>query len=215
MSGYHREADALRAHIRSLRLAMACLLVVALAFAWGWYTAPRHLRVHIPPDLRSAVDQNVNTVPPPNVYAFAHYLWTQIHAWPKDGAEDSRRNLYRYAAYLTPACREQLGQEYARRANAGELTGRTRAMTLAPDGAYEDHRVDVTAPGNWVVWLDEQIEESVGGMSVKAITVRYPLRVRRVNVDMDQNPWGLAIDCYAAAPTLLGDAAPKAPGARR
>ena len=89
------------------------------------------------------------------------------------------------------------------------------AMTLAPDGAYEDRRVDVTAPGNWVVWLDEQIEESVGGMSVKAITVRYPLRVRRVNVDMDQNPWGLAIDCYAAAPTLLGDAAPKAPGARR
>ncbi len=204
---YHREADALRAHIRSLLIALGCVTLLAVLLAAGWYSAPRDLRVHIPPDLRSAVEQGVNEVPAPNVFAFAHYLWTQIHTWPSNGADDYRANLYRFQTYLTPSCYDTLAREYEERARNGELTNRRRAMHLTPDSAYDEQRVAVTGDGAWTVLLDEEISESVSGVAVKAIVVRYPLRVVRIGVDFDKNPWGLAIACYAAAPTLLTEAA--------
>ena len=212
---YLREADALRAHIRSLRIALGCVTLLAVLLAIGWYGAPRYLRVHIPPDLRSPVEQGLDEVPPPNVFAFAHYLWTQIHTWQTNGADDYRANLYRYQTYLTPACYDTLSREYEERSRNGELTGRRRAMHLTTDSAYDEQRVTVTGSGTWTVLLDEEISETVSGVAVKAIVVRYPLRVVRVALDFERNPWGLAIACYAAAPTLMTDATPGRPAPAR
>jgi hypothetical protein len=39
----------------------------------------------------------------------------------------------------------------------------------------------------------------VGGVAVKETTVRYPLRVVLYDVGPEANPWGLALDGYAAA----------------
>ena len=51
---------------------------------------------------------------------------------------------------------------------------------------------------SWVVWLDLELRESVKGMTVKKTTIRYPLRVLRYAVDAEANPWGLALDGFAA-----------------
>jgi hypothetical protein len=48
------------------------------------------------------------------------------------------------------------------------------------------------------VWLDLELNESVQGMRVKQTTIRYPIRVSRYPVDAATNPWGLALDGYAA-----------------
>jgi hypothetical protein len=59
----------------------------------------------------------------------------------------------------------------------GELAYRVRGVQEAPGHGYEERRVDVIAPGVWVVWLDLDLLESVQGMTVKKTTIRYPLRV--------------------------------------
>ena len=55
---------------------------------------------------------------------------------------------------------------------------------------------------------DAVIEETVAGMEVKHTRIRYPLRIVRYDVDRELNPWGLAIDCFAEAPSKLEDATP-------
>ena len=55
------------------------------------------------------------------------------------------------------------------------------------------------APGVWVVWLDLDLFESVKGMTVKKTAIRYPLRVVRLSVDPESNPWGLALDGFAGS----------------
>jgi hypothetical protein len=36
-------------------------------------------------------------------------------------------------------------------------------------------------------------------MTVKKTTIRYPLRVVRLSIDPESNPWGLALDGFAAS----------------
>ena len=75
---------------------------------------------------------------------------------------------------------------------------RVRGMHEIPGHGYEERRVDVLAPGVWVVWLDLDLFESVKGMTVKQTAIRYPLRVVSLAVDPEANPWGLALDGFAS-----------------
>ena len=73
----------------------------------------------------------------------------------------------------------------------GELAYRVRGVQEIAGHGYEERRVDVLAPGVWVVWLDLNLVESVKGMTVKQTAIRYPLRVVSLAVDPEANPWGL------------------------
>ncbi|MBM0142316.1 DUF2895 family protein, partial [Pseudomonas cannabina] len=53
MSRYLKLADSQRAHITSLRMAIALLALLALGLGIGWYRAPQNMTIHVPPDLRS------------------------------------------------------------------------------------------------------------------------------------------------------------------
>jgi integrating conjugative element protein (TIGR03746 family) len=160
--------------------------------------------VHIPPDLRAGSTQPVHEVPQPNVYAFAYYIWQQLNRWPEEGSEDYGRNIFRLAAYVTPAFRAQLTRDMEQRGRRGELTRRVRMVREAPGAGFETRRVEVVEDGqSWVVWLDLDIVESVRGMDVKQTQVRYPLRVVRYDVDREKNPWGLALAGFASAPERI------------
>ena len=80
----------------------------------------------------------------------------------------------------------------------GELASRVRGVHEIAGHGYEERRVDVLAPGVWVVWLDLELAESVKGMTVKKTVIRYPLRVVSLAVDPEANPWGLALDGFAS-----------------
>ncbi|MBK1674807.1 TIGR03746 family integrating conjugative element protein [Ectothiorhodospira shaposhnikovii] len=194
---YHREIQNVRAHIHTLRIALGVVALLALFMGWGWHNAPRQLTVHIPPDLRAGSTQPANEVPRANVYAFAHYIFQQLNRWPEDGSKDYGGNLFRLAAYLTPRFREELQRDLEQRGRRGELSGRMRGVRELPGAGFENRRVQVLRDGEaWVVWLDLEISESVRGMPVKEMTLRYPLRVVRYDVDPERNPWGLALDGF-------------------
>jgi len=198
MGRYRFEIDNVRAHVRSLWIVIALQALIIAGLWIGWSQAPRQLTVHIPPDLRSGAVLKVNEVPPANVYAFAFYIFQQLNRWPDDGAHDYGKAIFRVAPYLTETYRAELIAGLDTKAHQGELAARVRGVQEIPGHGYEERRVDVLADNVWVVWLDLDLAESVKGMPVKRKAIRYPLRVVRHAVDLEANPWGLALDGFGA-----------------
>ncbi len=198
MQRYRYEIDNVRSHLRSLWVVIGLLLTIIVALWIGWMRMPGTITVHIPPDLRSGAVMALDEVPPANVYAFAFYIFQQLNRWPDDGAEDYGKAIFRIAAYLTPSFREQLIADMEAKGKQGQLAYRVRSLQAIPGQVYEERRVDVLSKESWVVWLDLELRESVKGLTVKKTTIRYPLRVLRYAVDAEANPWGLALDGFAA-----------------
>ena len=208
MRRYRAEIDNVRAHLRSLWVVIGLQVVVILALWFGWSQAPKQLTVHVPPDLRSGATLSVNEVPAANVYAFAFYIFQQLNRWPEDGAKDYGQAIFRIAPYVTPSYRAALMADLDLKGRQGELAYRVRGVHEIPGHGYEERSVDILAPGVWVVWLDLDLFESVKGMTVKQTAIRYPLRIVRLAVDPEANPWGLALDGYAnAGPQRLSESA--------
>ncbi|HSV47581.1 MAG TPA: TIGR03746 family integrating conjugative element protein, partial [Ramlibacter sp.] len=179
-----------------LQWVFVAILTIALCLAiHGLKTAPSDLTLHIPPDLRSGAKLKPGEVPPPSVYAFAHYIWQQVNHWSRDGDKDYGGAIFRMQAYLTPACREWLERDLQTKANNGELSLRTRGLQEIPGHEYEEFRVRPLSNSAWRVELDYAIKETVRGMAVKEVGVRYPLRVVRFDADRELNQFGLAVDC--------------------
>lgn len=203
MSQFKHALAARDAHIITLRLALGLLLVIIVALWYGWQSAPRHLTIHNPPDLRAGSTRPWWEVPPGNVYAFAFYIFQQINRWPVDGDRDYPRNLSALSAYLTPACRAQLEQDYRQRRDAGELRDRVRGVYEIPGRSFHHKRVEVLDRDRWTVTLDLTVDEYYRAEPVKRALARYPLSVVRYDVDAEKNPWGLALDCFARPPQKL------------
>lgn len=198
MRRYRTEIDNVRAHLRTLWGVIGLQFLVILALWFGWSQAPKHLTVHVPPDLRSGAVLSANEVPAANVYAFAFYIYQQLNRWPENGARDYGQAIFRISPYVTPRYRAELLADLDLKGRQGELASRVRGVQEIAGHGYEERRVDVLAPGVWLVWLDLDLFESVKGMTVKKTAIRYPLRVVSLDVDPETNPWGLALDGFAS-----------------
>lgn len=193
---YRDENSTLKSHINTLRIVIGFQLLLIVGLWYGWHQSRNDIRLHIPPDLRSGALLKLDEVPPPNVYAFAHYIFQQLNHWEENGETDYGKQVFRMAAYLTPEFRQFLTHDLELRGKRGELSGRVRGIQLIPGHGYEERRVDVLDRNTWLAWLDFRIEETVRGMDVKSLDIRYPIRVVRYDVDPEINPWGLALDGF-------------------
>lgn len=76
-----------------------------------------------------------------------------------------------------------------------------RGIYEIPGRGYGDDpsaRVRVVSTNDWIVTLDVSADEYLGSEQVKRALVRYALKVVRMDVDPEHNPFGLALDCYAS-----------------
>lgn len=203
---YRKKVDAQYAHIVSLRIALSLMAVVCLALAYGWWSAPRELTVHVPPDLRSGSTRKWWDIPQESVYAFGLYIFQQMNRWPTDGETDYQDNIYRLDAYLTSSCKAYLQKDYELRRNAGELRKRERGVHEIPgrgvDDSQEQHVIQHSI-NDWTVNLDITADEYYGGERVKRALARYPLLIIRSDVDPEKNPFGLQWDCYDGSPQRI------------
>lgn len=203
---YRKKVDAQQAHIVSLRIALGLVFALCLAFAYGWWTAPKDLTVHVPPDLRSGSTRKWWDIPPESVYAFGLYIFQQMNRWPTDGETDYQDNIYRLDAYLTASCKAYLQKDYELRRNAGELRKRERGVFEIPgrgvDDQQEQHIIQ-NSINDWTVNLDVTADEHYGGERVKRALARYPLRILRSDMDPERNPFGLQWDCYDGTPQRI------------
>jgi integrating conjugative element protein (TIGR03746 family)/conjugative transfer region protein (TIGR03750 family) len=157
MSRFKNEITHLQAHIKTLRLGAGALVIVALVMGGGWWSAPRDLTIHVPPDLRSGSTRKWWEVPPESVYAFTFYVFQTLNRWPTNGEEDYARNLHTLSPYLTPSCQAFLRADYDYRRSTGELRQRVRGIYEIPGRGYGDDptaRVRTVSDRDWVVTLD-------------------------------------------------------------
>ncbi len=203
MSRHKRALDDRDSHIRSLRIACAVLVSGCLLLGYGWYSAPKDLTVHNPPDLRSGSTRAWWEVPPSTVYSFAYYIFQQLNRWPKDGSVEYEQNIYNLQAFLTSSCRSFLEKDFERRKAANELKNRERSVLEIPGRGFKNSRVEVEGRDSWIAYLDLVTDERYMSEPVKSSLVRYPIRVIRNDIDPERNPWGLVLDCYAEVPQLL------------
>ncbi len=213
MSRFKNEITHLQAHIKTLRMGAAALFVVALVLGFGWWSAPRDLTIHVPPDLRSGSVRKWWEVPPESVYAFTFYVFQQLNRWPTNGEDDYARNIHALSAYLTPGCQIFLRRDYEQRRSTGELRQRVRGIYEIPGRGFGDDptaRVRVVSDRDWIVTLDVTADEYHGAEQVKRALVRYPLKVVRLDIDPERNPFGLALDCYSSTPQRIATQAASA-----
>lgn len=203
---YHDLNSSLQSHVTTLRVVIGVLVFINILLWMGWNNSRNDIRIHIPPDIRSGASIRPDEISPPNVYAFAGYIFQQLNRWSTNGEEDYGKQIFYMSPYLTPGFLEYLKNDLDIRGKKGELTGRTRIIQPVPGQGYEDRRVDILDKNTWLVWLDFHIQEFVRGMEVKNIKIRYPIRVVRFNVDPETNPWGLALDGFGEpGPTKLSE----------
>jgi integrating conjugative element protein (TIGR03746 family) len=206
MSRFRNEVVHLQSHVKTLRQGVAALLILALMLGFGWWSAPRHLTIHVPPDLRSGSTRKWWEVPPESVYAFTFYIFQQLNRWPVNGEDDYLRNIEALSAYLTPGCHAFLRQDFESRRSSGELRQRIRGVYEIPGRGYGSDptaRVKGVSDRDWIVTLDVTADEYYGSEQVKRAFVRYPLKVVRLDVDAERNPFGLALDCYSGVPQRI------------
>ncbi|MCD5976774.1 PFL_4703 family integrating conjugative element protein [Pseudomonas quasicaspiana] len=206
MSRFKNEVSRLEAHVMTLRIGVGLFFVVAILMGLGWWSAPRDMTVHVPPDLRSGSTRKWWEVPPETVYTFGFYIFQQLNRWPTNGEEDYPRNLRQLAPFLTPGCKTQLEAEFEERRAGGELRKRTRGVYEIPERGYSDNptlRVKTLGNDAWIVNLDLTADEYYGSEKVKRALVRYPLHVIRMDTDPERNPFGLLLNCYSGKPQRL------------
>jgi integrating conjugative element protein (TIGR03746 family) len=205
MSRFKNEVAHLQAHVKTLRLAGAALFVVALLLGFGWWSAPKSLTIHVPPDLRSGSTRKWWDVPPESVYAFTFYIWQQAQRWPTMAAKTTRATCMRCRlphAELPglPAAGLRIPAQQRRAAPARARHLRDSRPRLRRRSGHARRTV---SDRDWIVTLDVSADEYYGAEQVKRALVRYPIKVVRMDIDPERNPFGLALDCYARAPQRI------------
>ena len=202
MARLKKALDGRDSHILTLRILIGILAIVLFYSIAGWKAAPEHIKIDIPPDLRSGSTRGIQERHPFNVYAFGYYIFQQMNNWPVEGIEDYKKQINRLSCYITPRFKGELERDYEQRLKRHELN-RTRALQEMPERPYTDKRVYVESGDSWVAFYDVNIKETFRSEIVKDIFVRYPVRIVRWDVDPECNLWGLALDGFYKNPKRL------------
>lgn len=200
--GTKKVLDGNKLHITSLRVIIAFMAIVIFGQMWGWSQAPKHIKVDIPPDLRSGSTRGINERHPFNIYSFGYYIFQQVNNWPIEGVEDYDKRIESLSCYFTPNFKAALRRDYDLKMKRHELN-RTRAMQEMPGRIYTDKRVYKESSDSWIAFYDLNVKETYRSEPVKNIFARYPLRIIRWDVDAECNLWGLAIDGFYKKPKRL------------
>jgi integrating conjugative element protein (TIGR03746 family) len=212
MSRYLNAISEATSTVRVQRWTIGVLGTVAVLAILDARYKDTQLTAHIPPDLSNGATIKIGgkpEVPPANVYAFGFYIWQQINNWPKDGVKDYGKQIFELQHFITPTCRAQLQADLKLKAGNGELVTRTRAIMEIPGFGFAANRVTNHGNGSWTVLLDTDLIETSNGLRVKDAYIRYPLRVVRYDASRENNPWGLAVDCFNGRPERVDISAMK------
>ena len=203
MSNYQNIIAAKNQTIKALGLAVIVPSMLAVVMGVGWMTAPTRITLHYPPDLSSGAKMNVAEIPKANIYLFSFYIFQQLNRWETNGEDDYYRKIHILKNYLTASCFQDRLDDYGYKKSRNELAGRERSVREIPGRMFENKRVVKTSYSSWIVSMDLHVVETLQGEKIKERFINYPINIVRFNVDPENNPWGLAIDCLASTPRII------------
>ena len=175
------------------------LSLLSLLFSIGWMSAPSRLTVYIPPEIQNGATLKVGSIPDPLIYSFAYEVWQELNYWPGENGEDYQKNIRTYWSYLTPKFKAELLEDFAELKASGQIQ-RIRYLQGLSGAAYDSVNVKKLGNDTWEVDLKMRLTEFKNNQTVKDIEIIYPLKVTRVNVSPQNNPYGLALAGFVTEP---------------
>ena len=206
-----KRLDSQQQVIKALWGMITLLMLANVLLFLGWHRAPKFLRIYVAPNqIASGAVVKADNVPNEVVYAFAFQLFTAINTWSFGGEKDYPQAIHNFRYYLTNGFYHYLMDDMNKRSRDGSLA-RVRTVTGISGMGYLDDSADnsqtqlvhAVSANLWVVHLKLQITERVGDTVVKDVLIDYPMIVKRVNMSIAMNPWGLALDGYASTPNRI------------
>lgn len=202
MMAFKNALHNLQKSINIHKIIIAILLVVVTGQYVLLLSYPKRISIDIPPDPRIASTIKPGYRYPSTVYAFTAMVFQYINNWPEDGAVNYRQQRNAMRNYLTPRFYEQLKADYAEKLQQGELGGRKRRFALVDGGMFSADSVKVIDEG-WIVTIAFDLEEKVLDTVVKTARIEYQLLVKKYYLDLNANPYQLAIDSFVGAPQTI------------
>jgi integrating conjugative element protein (TIGR03746 family) len=175
------------------------LCVLTLAFFTGWITSPSRLTVYLPPDIQNGATIKAGSIPDPLIYSFAYEVWQELNYWPAENGDDYQKNIRTYWSYLTPKFKAELLEDSAELKASGQIQ-RIRYLQGLSGAAYESVNVKKIGTDTWEVDLKMRLTEFKNNQAVKDVEIIYPLKITRVNVSTQNNPYGLALAGFVSEP---------------
>lgn len=197
-----KKEDADAEIIKLQKYVMGVLVLLCLLVSLGWMTAPSRMTVYIPPDIQNGATMKVGSIPEPLIYSFAYEIWQELNYWSNEDDEEYKKNINTYRSYLTPRFKSELLEDYANLKAKGQLQ-RIRHIQGLSGAAYDPLNVKKLGNDTWEVTLKMRLTEFKNNQSVKDIEILFPLRITRINISPQYNPYGLAIDGFVSEPERL------------
>lgn len=158
-------------------------------------------RISLPPTLEFGKIVNTGEIDPFEVYSLAGTITQQLNSW-QNGEQDFKKNINKFSAYITPAYRAYLLDEYNNLLKLGELSGRERS--LQEEDLYQASHVKKQANG-WLVSIVFRQQEHINNQRFKNFRIKRFIKVVYRNINTEQNPWGLQLDTPLRRPVRLKD----------
>lgn len=197
-----KKEDQDRAIINVQKRFIFILTLICLLLGIGWLLAPSQLRIYIPPDLSSGALIKPNEIPKPLIYSFAYQVWQEINDWPLNGEQDYSKAIRTYSAYLTPSFQDSLLQDYQNLKSLGQVQ-RQRSLQGLAAASYDPASVKVLSSTTWEVDLTMHLNEYKNNQPVKTIDILYPIKVTRMAISEQHNPYGLALAGFVREPERI------------
>ncbi len=176
-----KKEDADKQVIQLQKRFMIILCLLSAAFFIGWITSPSRLTLYLPPDIQNGATLKAGSIPEPLIYSFAYEVWQELNYWPGETGDDYQKNIHTYWSYLTPRFKAELLED---------LSG----------AAYDSINVKKLGNDTWEVDLKMRLTEFKNNQAVKDVEIIYPLKVTRINVSPQNNPYGLALAGFISEP---------------
>ena len=178
------------------------LCLVSSALFIGWATAPSRLTLYLPPDIQNGATIKAGNIPSSFIYSFTYEIWQELNYWSAEDGDDYQKNIRNYWSYITPQFKSNLLEDATDLKATGQIQ-RTRSLQGISGAAYDSANVKKLGNDTWEVDLKMRLTEVKNNQVVKDVEILYPLKVTRVNVSPENNPYGLAITGFVSEPQRL------------
>lgn len=194
-----KKEDADKQVIQLQKRFIVILCMLSVAFFIGWITSPSRLTLYLPPDIQNGATLKVGSIPEPLIYSFAYEVWQELNYWSGETGDDYQKNIHTYWSYLTPKFKAELLDDYTNLKASGQVQ-RIRYLQGLSGAAYDSANVKKLGNDTWEVDLKMRLTEFKNNQAVKDVEIIYPLKVTRINVSPQNNPYGLALAGFVSEP---------------
>lgn len=195
---YWKKLDDLAHTNRLLVAIIGVLMLVVIVLSISLALMPQKFRFFVTPTLAAAGGEIYkDEIPDAAVYSFVATLFPMLHSWSGESKHEYLSIIQSYKPYLSPRHLELLNDAHRFMVQAG-LTDKNQTASLY--SAFESGLVSKIAPDLWQVHIKLRLTQRINEKNPMVIAdkvVAYKVRVMRVHLSHQLNPFELALDGYS------------------